>query len=70
MRTMFTMGGIASNCLSIWDGNMADLSDTTQNQSQTNTVIVQQIKVDRVGFEPTTSAYFRVSVPYHVPKWI
>ena len=33
------------------------LSDSYQNHSQSNTVFVQQIKVDRVGgFEPTTSA--------------
>jgi uncharacterized cysteine cluster protein YcgN (CxxCxxCC family) len=46
------------------------LSDSYLNRVQTKTVFLSQEKVDRVGFEPTTSAYFRVSVPYHVPKWI
>jgi len=32
------------------------LSDNYLKQSQINTVVVQQVKVDRVGFEPTTSA--------------
>jgi hypothetical protein len=32
------------------------LSYNYQKQAQINTVIIQQIKVDRVGFEPTTSA--------------
>jgi hypothetical protein len=40
--------GYPSSCL--------NLSDNYPKQTQTNTVIVQQIKVDRVGFEPTTSA--------------
>jgi hypothetical protein len=34
----------------------AELSDNYQKQSQINAVVVQQEKVDRVGFEPTTSA--------------
>jgi len=42
MRTMSTMGGIASNCLSIWDGNMDDLPDNSLKQAQFNTVVVQQ----------------------------
>jgi two-component system, OmpR family, sensor histidine kinase VicK len=32
------------------------LSDNSLKQAQSNTVFVQQEKVDRVGFEPTTSA--------------
>jgi hypothetical protein len=32
------------------------LFDNYQKQAQINTVIVQQKEVDRVGFEPTTSA--------------
>ena len=32
------------------------LSDDILKQAQSNTVVVQQEKVDRVGFEPTTSA--------------
>jgi hypothetical protein len=36
------------------------LSDNCQNQSQSNTVVVQQEKVDRVGFEPTTSAMLAI----------
>jgi hypothetical protein len=32
------------------------LSYNYQKQAQTNTVVVQQKEVDRVGFEPTTSA--------------
>jgi hypothetical protein len=44
----------ASNSLLV----LLNLSDNYQNQSQFNTVVVQQIKVDRVGFEPTTSASF------------
>jgi hypothetical protein len=32
------------------------LSDNHQKGTQFNTVVVQQEKVDRVGFEPTTSA--------------
>ena len=35
---------------------LLNLSDIYQNQAQFNTVVVQQEKVDRVGFEPTTSA--------------
>jgi hypothetical protein len=37
------------------------LSHNYKNQAQNNTVFVQQIKVDRVGFEPTTSA---MPMPY------
>jgi hypothetical protein len=37
------------------------LTDKTQKLAQSNTVVVQQIKVDRVGFEPTTSA---MPMPY------
>jgi hypothetical protein len=33
-----------------------NLSDNILKQSQSNTVLVQQEKVDRVGFEPMTSA--------------
>jgi hypothetical protein len=40
---------------------LLNLSDNHQKQSQNNTVVVQQIKVDRVGFEPTTSA---MPMPY------
>ena len=32
------------------------LSDNWQNPVQNNTVVVQQEKMERVGFEPTTSA--------------
>ena len=32
------------------------LSDNILNQTQNNTVVVQQKEKDRVGFEPTTSA--------------
>jgi hypothetical protein len=35
---------------------LLNLSYTYQNRTQFNTVVVQQEKVDRVGFEPTTSA--------------
>jgi hypothetical protein len=34
---------------------LLNLSYNYQKQAQFNTVVVQQIKVDRVGFEPTTS---------------
>ena len=33
-----------------------DLSDIYQKQSQNNTVIPTEEEMDRVGFEPTTSA--------------
>jgi hypothetical protein len=33
-----------------------NLSDNYLKQSQINTVVVQQKDMDRVGFEPTTSA--------------
>ena len=33
-----------------------NLSDNYHKRTQTNTVVVQQEKMDRVGFEPTTSA--------------
>jgi hypothetical protein len=32
------------------------LSDNYLKQSQSNTVVVQRKEMDRVGFEPTTSA--------------
>jgi hypothetical protein len=32
------------------------LSDNNRKRSQINTVVVHQEKMDRVGFEPTTSA--------------
>jgi hypothetical protein len=32
------------------------LSNNHLNQAQTNTVVVQRKEMDRVGFEPTTSA--------------
>ncbi|HKI09246.1 MAG TPA: hypothetical protein VKA09_12695 [Nitrososphaeraceae archaeon] len=32
------------------------MSDNFLNQAQFNTVLVQQEKMDQVGFEPTTSA--------------
>ena len=35
---------------------LLNLSDNYRKQSQNNAVIVQQKEVDRVGFEPTTSA--------------
>jgi ABC-type phosphate/phosphonate transport system substrate-binding protein len=35
---------------------LLNLSDNQLKQSQINTVVVQQEKMDRVGFEPTTSA--------------
>ena len=35
---------------------LMNLSDNYSKQSQSNTVFVQQEKMDRVGFEPTTSA--------------
>jgi hypothetical protein len=35
---------------------LLDLSDNYQNQSQINTVFPEQKEMDRVGFEPTTSA--------------
>ena len=38
------------------DGLLEVLSDNCQNRAQNNTVVVQQEKMDRVGFEPTTSA--------------
>ena len=47
-----------------WDTALAlllNLSDNCQNQAQTNTVVVQQEKMDRAGFEPTTSA---MPMPY------
>jgi hypothetical protein len=34
------------------------LSDNHLKHAQSNTVVVQQEKVDRVGVEPTTSASF------------
>ena len=37
------------------------LSDNILKQAQINTVFLTQIKVDRVGFEPTTSA---MPMPY------
>jgi hypothetical protein len=36
------------------------LSDNYRKQAQNNTVVVQQEKMDRVGFEPTTSAMLSV----------
>jgi hypothetical protein len=35
---------------------LLNLSDNQLKQSQINTVVVQQEKMDRVGVEPTTSA--------------
>jgi hypothetical protein len=35
---------------------LLNLSDDDLKQSQINTVVVQQKEMDRVGFEPTTSA--------------
>jgi hypothetical protein len=37
------------------------LSDNYLKQSQINTVVVQQKDMDRVGFEPTTSAPWQLS---------
>ena len=37
---------------------LRDLSDNQGKQSQNNTVFPTQKEVDRVGFEPTTSANF------------
>ena len=37
-------------------GNADILSDNYLKQSQNNTVVTVQIKMDRVGVEPTTSA--------------
>jgi hypothetical protein len=37
-------------------GNADILSDNYLKQPQINTVVVQQEEMDRVGFEPTTSA--------------
>jgi hypothetical protein len=37
---------------------LLNLSVNYQKQAQTNTVFVQQKEMDRVGFEPTTSANF------------
>jgi hypothetical protein len=36
------------------------LSYNCQNQAQNNTVVVQEKEMDRVGFEPTTSASLRL----------
>jgi hypothetical protein len=36
---------------------LLNLSDNNRKQAQSNTVIVQQEKMDRVGVEPTTSAH-------------
>jgi hypothetical protein len=36
------------------------LSYSILKQSQNNTAVVQQERVDRVGFEPTTSAYSKM----------
>jgi hypothetical protein len=36
------------------------LSDNCQNRPQINSVIVQQEKMDSMGFEPTTSAMSRL----------
>jgi hypothetical protein len=33
-----------------------EMADNYQNQAHFNTVVVQQKEMDRVGFEPTTSA--------------
>jgi hypothetical protein len=38
---------------------LLNLSDSNRKQSQFNTVFVQQEKMDRVGFEPTTSASYQ-----------
>jgi hypothetical protein len=35
---------------------LLNLSSNCSKQAQNNTVVVQQEKMDRVGFEPTTSA--------------
>ena len=37
---------------------MKAIADNYQKQAQNNTVVVQQEKVDWVGFEPTTSVNF------------
>jgi hypothetical protein len=37
-------------------GIATGFSDTFPKQAQIDTVVVQQEKVDRVGFEPTTSS--------------
>jgi len=42
----------ASNSLLV----LLNLSDTYSKQAQSNTVVPTQEEVDRVGFEPTTSA--------------
>jgi hypothetical protein len=40
---------------------LLNLSDNYLNRVQNNTVVVQQKEMDRVGFEPTTSA---MPMPY------
>jgi hypothetical protein len=39
--------------------NQRFLSDNNRKQSQINTVVLPQKEMDRVGFEPTTSAISR-----------
>jgi hypothetical protein len=40
-----------------------NLSDNNLKQAQTNTVLVQQEEMDRVGFEPTISAHQLILSP-------
>jgi hypothetical protein len=42
------------------------LSDNYLKQSQINTVVVQQKDMDRVGFEPTTSASFSLTIFFYL----
>jgi hypothetical protein len=45
-----------------------DLSDNYQNQAQKNAVVPSQKEMDRVGVEPTTSAFSNSALYYLLSK--